>query len=142
MAEGSGEGRARALAWVRARPAAVPPELSAAVRAALERLGPGPAGEGAADALARAATGELDAVLARGEEGRAAALPLLAADACLAYAFEAAAESGADLGGLAAGLGPRGALGDRLALALEEARRGSGRGPDAAPADRGRGRAP
>jgi hypothetical protein len=83
-----------AVAWLGAREPAPPPALQARMAAALE----GGAGDAAADptleeALAAAALRELRAALALGS-ARAAATPLLSADALLTYAFEAAAERG------------------------------------------------
>lgn len=49
------------------------------------------------DALLKASTTLLSAVLADGEAGREVALNLLAADACVTWAFEAAADAPADL---------------------------------------------
>lgn len=118
--------------WLEARLAGVPPELGDAVRAA---LGAGaetasiPGIPPGAARLGRAALRELDAVGAAARD-RGAALRLLAADALLTYAFEAAADP--ELGGgaseaaaLALRLGPRGELGARLA---ETAGRGGAAG--------------
>lgn len=101
-------------AWLRERLEEVPPELARAVRGLLDASGrltpPG---------LASAAIAAFDRLADRGAD-RGAALELLAADALLTYAFEAAAEPG--LGGravaamtLAREVGVRGALGVRLA---------------------------
>lgn len=49
------------------------------------------------DALVRAAESLLSGVLKNGEAGRAVALDLLAADACVTWAFEAAADQPAAL---------------------------------------------
>ncbi len=110
--------------WLQPRIVALPPELAAAVSAAVARVasreGPVP------DTLAETALDELDAVVARRQD-RAAALRLLAADALLTYAFEASVDP--ELGGttalasrLAEEVGPAGRLGARLA---------AGSGPDA-----------
>lgn len=69
---------------------------------------PGPV----AGVLARAALAELERVT--GMRGRRAALALLAADASLTYAFEAAGDDGTDPAALADLVGLRGALGRRL----------------------------
>lgn len=104
--------------WLEPRLGDVPAELASALRAAIERAEPGSAST-PADGLADVALVELYSVL-RAEQDRPAALRLLAADALLTYAFEAAADPAA--GGsaalaerLAERVGPRGALGDRIA---------------------------
>jgi hypothetical protein len=56
------------------------------------------------DALGALGLLALQASLARGETGDEVALDLLVADAFVTYAFEAAAEEGADVGRLAAEL--------------------------------------
>jgi hypothetical protein len=106
-------------AWLERRLDGVPAELAAAMRTALERLEPGSAAT-PAEGLAHVALEELDSVLGAAEQDRRAALRLLAADALLTYAFEAAADPAA--GGsaelaerLAERVGPRGALGARIA---------------------------
>jgi len=81
-----------AAAWLRGREPAPPPELLARMSAALEAT----ESAGAAaleEALAAAALRELKAALALGN-ARAAATPLLSADALLTCAFQAAAERG------------------------------------------------
>ncbi|MEX0893556.1 MAG: hypothetical protein WEB88_15425 [Gemmatimonadota bacterium] len=87
---------AGAAAWLREREPAPPPELLERMTAALET--PESAGDAAVDealeeALAAAALRELKAALALGN-ARAAATPLLSADALLTCAFQAAAERG------------------------------------------------
>lgn len=112
--------------WLAPRLALAPPDLAGAIRELLreaDSAGAPDHGE-AGDAetiparLAAAALCGIDGV-ACGDEvtdrRRGTALRLLAADAALTYAFEAAADLGGDVVGLAARLGPRGALGDRLA---------------------------
>lgn len=116
--------------WLNPRLEAAPAELAAAIRELLrEAQGRGgDEGEEDGDAstipgrLGAAALWGLDAV-SSGDQAvdrsspRGTALRLLAADAALTYAFEAAADLGGDVVGLAVRLGPRGALGARLASA-------------------------
>ena len=66
-----------------------------------------------AEALANAALRGLDEVVAR-EGDRGTALRLLAADAALTYAFQAAAELGEDVSALAERVGLGGELGRRI----------------------------
>lgn len=115
--------------WLAERSEGVPRELTEEVGALLEaaRAGPparfvaaGPEGDGQPGEgerigrrLARAALCGLEQA-ARDAEERAAALRLLAADAALTYAFEAAAELGADAGRLATEVGLEGAIGHAL----------------------------
>lgn len=78
------------MIWLRARTPAPPEPLLTRMGSALRETGPGlplPA------ALAAAALPRLQAAIALGD-ARAAAYDLLAADALLSYAFEAAAELG------------------------------------------------
>ncbi|MFO7588235.1 MAG: hypothetical protein R6X22_09205 [Gemmatimonadota bacterium] len=105
--------------WLESRLRGAPPELAAEVRALLfgtaergpvEELGGGPV----ADLLAAAGLAGLDEVAAA-PGGRESALRLLAADAALTCAFEAAAGAGGDVARLCAAVGPSGALGRRLA---------------------------
>lgn len=91
---------AATLEWLDARTPPPPPELRARLADALR-----PA-ETLPGALADGALACLEAALARGGD-RAAALDLLAADALLTYALEAAAEAGADaLTAVAGAYGP------------------------------------
>jgi len=96
--------REQVRAWLAARtppaPALLAERLEGFVRTApAERLGGTTTGAlGALGLLA------LQVSLARGETGDEVALDLLAADAFVTYAFEAAAEEGADVGRLAAEL--------------------------------------
>lgn len=99
-------------AWLEPRLGTAPQELAAAIRSCVDRSG-APPDASVPDALAAAAVTALDRVMA-GPQSREAALRLLAADAVLTYAFEAAAELGMDLGALADRLGPTGSLGRRL----------------------------
>lgn len=124
--------------WLNPRLEAAPAELAAAISELLQEACGRGGHDGGADGdastipgrLAAAALWGLDAV--SGEDRaverrspRGTALRLLAADAALTYAFEAAADLGGDVVGLAARLGPRGALGARLASAgAPEARGG------------------
>lgn len=107
--------------WLESRLREAPAELAAEVRAlvrgAAARGGGGPLGGGeVADLLATAGLLGLDEVVAA-PGGRESALRLLAADAALTCAFEAAAETGGDVARLCASIGPEGVLGRRLAAA-------------------------
>jgi len=104
--------------WLETRLRTAPPELADEVRALVRQASAGgavePLGGGTvADLLARAGLLGLDEVIAT-RSGRESALRLLAADAALTCAFEAAAETGGDVAGLCAAVGPEGALGRRL----------------------------
>ncbi len=81
-----------ARAYVDAHAGQVPPVLIERVQAVLAA---GSAAEQlpVADALLKASTTLLGAVLADREAGREVALDLLAADACVTWAFEAAADA-------------------------------------------------
>jgi hypothetical protein len=100
------------LEWLRPRLATAPPELAADI---LELLASTPHLDlsDPPRALANAALAGLDRVAA-GTGARHEALRLLAADAALTYAFEAAAERGRSEE-LAAFVGLEGELGSRLA---------------------------
>lgn len=90
---GNGPGIAgKALEWLDAREAAPPPELRQRIAAALGEV----SAETVPGALAEAALACLRDTLAAPEE-RASALDLLAADALLTYALEAAADIGAEM---------------------------------------------
>lgn len=105
---------AAAREWLEPRLAGIPEELAEAVRACLERVSAGVAPAWSVpETLAHAAADAFERV-ASGSQGREAALGLLAADASLTYAFEAAAELGADLQGLVDRIGLRGRLGRAL----------------------------
>lgn len=102
--------------WLEARLADVPPELAEAVRTRVRDSTLG--GE---EGLVTAALRGFDDVI-EGVGRRSSALELLAADALLTYAFEAAADP--SLGGsarqavrLAVRVGPAGEIGARLAAA-------------------------
>lgn len=113
--------------WLNPRLAVAPPELARAIHELLREAGRGAPGgtdpEGATipGRLADAALRGIDEVASGGgtadRSARGMALRLLAADAALTYAFEAAADLDGDVVGLATRLGPRGALGARLATA-------------------------
>ncbi len=81
---------AQALAWLDARPEPAPPELRERMAEALAGVTAGTV----PGALAEGALSCLQATMAAPQE-RATALDLLAADALLTYALEAAAEIGA-----------------------------------------------
>ena len=81
-----------ALAWLRAREPSPPARLAARMEVVVRQSG---GGGDLSLALGDAAFDCLAASLASGP-GRAAALDLLAADALLTYAWEAAAEGGAE----------------------------------------------
>ena len=80
-----------ALAWLDARRPAPPPALAARLREAL--LAPGAGGGGVAERCLDAGERLLAGLLARDCAHRSAALDLLAADALVTYAFEAASEA-------------------------------------------------
>lgn len=98
-----------ALAWLAPRLERVPDELAERVRRVVRATDPGPVPE----RLASAAVDEL-ARLAEAPQDRDAAVRLLAADATLTWAFESAAELGADVPALADATGMRGRIGDLL----------------------------
>ena len=79
------------LAWVDARRPAAPPSLRTAIAAGLETVPDGQAS--VPDRLAEAGVATLRSVLRRGA-GRGSAAALLAADALVTFACEAAAEEG------------------------------------------------
>lgn len=120
---GSGGGRPaseRALEWLRPRlEDGVPSDLAEAVRACVRSAEADP-GTPVPELLARAAVSELERLGDRPAD-RETAVRLLAADAALTYAFEAAAETGGDVAALADRVGLRGLIGERLAeLTAEE----------------------
>lgn len=110
------EARRRSLEWLRPRLERVPEELAGAVRDCVRRAS---GGEAVPELLARAAVEEFDRVACRRDD-REAAVRLLAADASLTYAFEAAAELDADVPELADAVGLQGRIGARLAEILGE----------------------
>ncbi|MFQ5528769.1 MAG: hypothetical protein ACE5FP_00320 [Gemmatimonadota bacterium] len=102
--------------WLEPRLAGAPRELAEAVRALL-RESAADSRESSSDVpevLAAAAMRGFDGVLSQADPPREAALRLLAADAALTYAFEAAAALGRDVDALALRMGPSGELGRRL----------------------------
>ncbi len=92
-----------------------PPRLAEAVRGCLERAETDGAPEALSGWLARAALQELGCVEAGRTGDRDEALRLLAADASLTLAFEAAAENGEELARVADEWGAPGRLGRCLA---------------------------
>lgn len=111
--------------WLEPRLAHAPAELAEAVRELLDAAtGAGVARAAASSSAASVADLLADAALAgfadvvsdtaAGGRPRGAALRLLAADAVLTYAFEAAADLGLDVVSLADRLGPAGALGELM----------------------------
>lgn len=125
-----GDAASRTLAWLEPRLDRVPEELARTVRDCVRQAAADPAsgggGESVPGLLSRCAAEELDRVVAR-PEARDVAVRLLAADASLTWAFEAAAELGEDVAALADAAGLRGRIGRRLA----------GAGRDDAPGGRG-----
>jgi hypothetical protein len=105
--------------WLESRLAGVPAELGAQVRTSLADREPADSAEQVASAFGEAALRGLDRVRA-GQQSREDALHLLAADACLTYAFEAAADLGGDPAALAWRFGASGALGARIREAMAE----------------------
>jgi hypothetical protein len=111
----SERGEMRHGPWLESRLRGVPPELAHAMRDAIGRVKVGP-DRTPAEALAEVSLTELCSVTG-GEQNRKTALRLLAADALLTYAFEAAVDS--EIGGdaaaaerLAERVGPCGYLGE------------------------------
>ena len=103
--------------WLESRLGDVPPDLAEAMRDAIGHVDIG-AKSTPAEALAEVSVAELCSVT-EAEQNRGAALRLLAADALLTYAFEAAVDP--DMGGdaaaaerLAEQIGPWGSLGERI----------------------------
>ncbi|MFW6089033.1 MAG: hypothetical protein ACODAB_04715 [Gemmatimonadota bacterium] len=107
--------------WLEPRLAEAPTDLADAIRQLVRGLD-----ESDADIpgrLAAAALRGFEDVLtetAADLRSRRAALRLLAADASLTYAFEAAADLDIDVVDLAEGIGPRGSLGAMLDAATAE----------------------
>jgi hypothetical protein len=112
-------------AWLDEKLAGVPEELAREVRhlvLAETGIEPGP------DVVSRLASSALRGLdeVAVGSRDREVALRLLAADAALTYAFEAAAELGGDVGALAGSIGLHGELGARIAATSADGMKGSG----------------
>lgn len=103
--------------WLEARLSGVPEALGLEVRTALADRAPANTVEEVVTAFGDAALRGLDQVRV-GPQSRRDALQLLAADACLTYAFEAAADMGGDPANVARTFGARGALGTRIAHAM------------------------
>lgn len=120
-AEGRAAEREQAEAWLEPRLRDAPPRLADAVRRCLARAEPEEPPEGVSGWLAHAALGELGRVEAGRTGDRGEAIRLLAADASLTFAYEAAAERNEDLGRLAREWGPAGRLGRELAARRREA---------------------
>lgn len=114
-AEGPRVDRRDAEAWLEPRLREAPPRLAEAVRGCLERMEPDGAPKALSGLLARAALQELGRVEAGRTGDREEALRLLAADASLTFAFEAAAEEGEELARVADEWGAPGRLGRWLA---------------------------
>ena len=104
-----GSAASRAGAWLEPRLERVPEELAGRVRSLVAGREDG----AVADVLASVALEELER-LADAPQDRHAAVRLLAADAVLTWAFEAAAELGADVPALADATGLRGRMGALL----------------------------
>jgi hypothetical protein len=105
--------------WLEQRLDGVPPTLAAAVRECVGRVSGPVEPEEIPGVLAEAALHELDSALGQ-PQGRRSALRLLAVDASLTYAFEAAADLGTDARALAERLGLKGELGMRLRAVCRE----------------------
>ena len=102
--------------WLDERLDEAPSELAMDVRRLVRTVGdeaPDDSVDAIATLLARAGLSGLDEIV-EGRGGRETALRLLAADAALTLAFEAAAELGGDVQALCTRLGPCGELGRRL----------------------------
>ena len=98
--------------WLAAREPAPPPALLARMRDTLGIAADRDATD-AHEALLASGTALLERLLGDGDEGRGTALDLLAADALVTYAFEAAAEDATTLASRAdAALARLAALGD------------------------------
>ena len=102
--------------WLNPRLTGAPPELAEAVRGLVGEVEPHAleSGLAVAETLAAAAMLGFEGVLEQADPEREVALRLLAADAALTYAFEAAASLGQDVNQLALLMGAGGELGRRL----------------------------
>jgi hypothetical protein len=101
---GAGERREQVGAWLAARTPAAPPLLAERLHRFVG-MAPSEGLDGPmTDVLGALGLLALRTSLAGGERGDEVALDLLAADAFVTYAFEAAAEDGVDVGRLAADL--------------------------------------
>jgi hypothetical protein len=90
--------------WLAAREPAAPPLLAGRLAAVAREVSPERLGATMTEAMSALGLYALDRSVGRGETGDEVALDLLAADAFVTYAFEAAAEEGADVGRAAAEL--------------------------------------
>jgi len=117
-ADGPGVDREDAEAWLESRLRDAPPRLAEAVRKCLERVEIDGDPTGLSGWLARAALQEFGRVEAGRRGDREEALRLLAADASLTFAFEAAAEGDEDLARVADEWGTSGRLGRELAARM------------------------
>jgi hypothetical protein len=102
--QGAEERRAQMRAWLATRVPPAPPLLAARLEVFVRTAPADALGGTTTDALGALGLLALRTSVARGEAGDEVALDLLAADAFVTYAFEAAAEAGADVGQVAAGL--------------------------------------
>ncbi len=108
------------LRWLEPRLKDVPEELAVEIERCVRSATPnGPGDDIVTETLAASALAALDRVVAS-PQTRDSAARLLAADACLTYAFESGADRCGDLSGLAERLGLQGELGARLRAALAE----------------------
>ena len=89
--------REAVLAWLGSREPAAPALLADRLAALANQAPPAPLGATMTDTMQALGRFALERSLARGEEGSDVALDLLAADAFVTYAFEAAAEEGVDV---------------------------------------------
>ena len=90
------------LAWLQSRRPAPPPALATKLAECLDAEPAGAfAGRSLAEAVGELGVATLRAVVSRQSLAYDTAMDLLAADAFVTYAFEAAAEEGGDLPGLA-----------------------------------------
>jgi hypothetical protein len=96
--------RGQVLAWLAARAPAAPALLAERLDRFAHALPEERLGDSMTAAMSALGIVALEGSLARGETGDDAALDLLAADAFVTYAFEAAAEEGLDVGPVAAHL--------------------------------------
>ena len=115
--------------WIEPRLHGAPPELAVAIRslleASVERSGATASHSGIPDGLVAAAIDGFDGVLeplAPLPRSREVALRLLAADALLTFAFEAAADLDTGVDELAERIGPGGTFGALLLAAADEGR--------------------
>lgn len=96
--------RDRVEAWLADRIPPAPAPLAERLAAHLRAVPPEVLGSSTTEAMGALGLAALRASLARGETGDEAALDLLAADAFVTYAFEAAAEEGVEVSPVAATL--------------------------------------